>query len=301
MMRRSHGARSAPLLSALEEKAIIDRLAVPKHAARKYPFDLALAAAMTEDWPPPPPPLQTTLPARLAPVQPMVKPSSPASSMGHRGMKSQEWTIGYQADQALVGPWMPPGPRADPSAQRTLCEVLSRPKKLAVRSKSWAGGPKQTAAGLAAHRDMCTRITMLREKEREREMEKERQRERERLARARAEAAAAREPGEPGSTHSEPPASGAGPRAADLRQPERGLLLGAFEHQAEPSFDSSSRREGFEQEFGASPAHRQLGHGMAEGSSSIAGPLGVHRGLVGWQLARVASGGGGAGAEARLE
>lgn len=214
----------------------------------------------------------------------MMRSTTPAKNTG-----SHDWTADFHEPEDRV--WFPPEPRADPGTQRALSEVLSRPKKMNARARSAVLAPQQTSFGLAAHRHLCARATKWKAHEERRRLE--------RLERLRAAAAAAGVgPGLGDEPADEPaqrrqPALGTPPSAdraaAGQGQPERGLLLGAFEHRsAERSLDDGlGRRDGAAEQPEA---------------ALLAGPVGVHRGLVGWQLARVSEGGGGPlGAQARLE
>uniref|UniRef100_A0A7S0AJW2 Uncharacterized protein n=1 Tax=Pyrodinium bahamense TaxID=73915 RepID=A0A7S0AJW2_9DINO len=57
--------------------------------------------------------------------------------------------------------WRPSLDRADPEEQRSYCELLARPRRVAKRPQGLPKVLRQTPAGLAAQRDFCARFAQL--------------------------------------------------------------------------------------------------------------------------------------------
>mmetsp|Transcript_52478 Transcript_52478/g.147308 ORF Transcript_52478/g.147308 Transcript_52478/m.147308 type:complete len:329 (-) Transcript_52478:23-1009(-) len=139
------------------QSAVFDRLALPKHAAKKHPFLMALLEASKQDVVSPPEVCDLDAGPHL-----QVKP----------GRRPAEYSVRFSEvhtrhsdthDAGDLGTFLPKSPRADPAQQRSSAKRLAEPRRPIERFVPPSLRPReQSAFGRAAHRDLCERLCRVR-------------------------------------------------------------------------------------------------------------------------------------------
>lgn len=148
-----------------KHKAMLDRLSLPKHAAKKHPFIQAYCRAVQADREASSP-SHARSPRSRAKAQPL---SASMQDCGYHAATASSWSRRALVPSQGIDPfWEPPPPRPDPEKQRTKHIWLAQPKRMngpLSRSLPCLQGP--SAAGLAAQRDLDRRLAKLRERQAE--------------------------------------------------------------------------------------------------------------------------------------